>query len=120
MPGSDIKRMISDALVEAGVTSKAPVSFDTSKFPHFTLPPGFKMLKMRKYNGTEDPRSHLATFTIYALPYRYDHGLTIYLFFKTHEGEALKWFDTLMAHDLRDFKMVEEFFLNQYSNKGAA
>ena len=90
MPRLDIKRMISKALAEAGVTSKAPVGYDTSKFPHFTLPPGFKMPKMRRYNGAEDPRNHLATFNMDTLPYRYDQGLIVYLFFKTLEGEALR------------------------------
>ena len=97
MSGLDIKKMISETLAEARVASKSLVGFDTSKFPHVTLPPGFKMPKMRRYNGTEDPRSHLATFTRDALPYRYDHGLVVYLLFKTLEGEALKWFDTLTA-----------------------
>ena len=109
--------MISEALAEARVTSKAPTSFDTSKFPHFSLPHRFKMLKMQKYDGIDDPRNHLATFTMDALPYRYDHKLTIYLFFKTLEGEALKWFDTLTTHDLHDFKTVEEKFLIQYSHR---
>ena len=112
MSGPDIKKMISEALAEAGVTSRASVGFDTSKFPHFTLPPRFKTPKMRRYNGIEDPRSHLATFTMDALPYHYDHVLTIYFFFKTLEGEALQWFDTLMAHDLQDFRTVEEKFLS--------
>ena len=112
MPRPDIKRMISEALAEAGVTSKAPVGYDTSKFPHFTLPPGFKMPKMRRYNGAEDPRNHLAAFNMDTLPYRYDQGLIVYLFFKTLEGEALRWFDALTAHDLQDFKTVEEKFLN--------
>ena len=75
------------------------------------------MPKMTRYNGTEDPMSHLATFTMDALPYRYDHRLTVYLFFKTLEGEALKWFDTLTAHDLQDFRTMEEKFLSQYSHR---
>ena len=61
--------MILEALVEARVTSKAAIGFDTSKFPHFNLLPGFKMPKMRKYNGTDDSRNHLAIFTMDALPY---------------------------------------------------
>ena len=89
MPGQDIKRMISEALTEVGITHKAPIGFDTSKFPHFVLPPGFKMPNMRKYSGIEDPRGHLATFTMDALPFQYDNGLIIYLFFKSLEGEAL-------------------------------
>ena len=109
--------MISEALAEARVTSNAPVGFDTSKFPHFTLLSGFKMPEMRKYNGTDDPRNHLAIFTMDALPYHNDHGLTVYLFFKTLEREALKWFDTLTAHDLWDFKTVEKKFLSQYSHR---
>ena len=52
-----------------------------------------------------------------ALPYQYDNGLTIYLFFKSLEGEALKWFNTLTACDLSDFKIVQEKFLNQYSHR---
>ena len=82
--------MIAEVLAEAGVTSKAPIGYDTSKFPHFTLPSGFKMSKMRMYNGTEDPKNHLAAFTLDTLPYYYDVGLIAYLFFKTLEGEALK------------------------------
>ena len=83
MPGPDIKRMISEALAEAAVTCKAPVGFDTSKFPRFTLPPGFKMPKMQKYDGMGDPRNHLATFTMDTLPYQHDNGLIVYLFFKS-------------------------------------
>ena len=99
--------MIAEVSAEAGVTSKAPIGCDTSKFPHFTLPPGFKMPKMRRYDGTGDPRNHIAAFTMDTLPYRYDTGLIVYLFFKTLEGEALKWFDTLTIYDLQDFKIVE-------------
>ena len=84
------------------------MGYDTSKFPHFTLPPGYKMPKMRRYNGAKDPMNHLAAFNMDTLPYRYDRGLIIYLFFKTLEGEALRWFDVLTAHDLQDFKTVEE------------
>ena len=109
--------MIAEALAEAGVTSKAPIGYDTSKFPHFTIPLGFKMPKMRRYNGTEDPKNHLAAFTMDTLPYRYDVGLIAYLFFKMLEGEALKWFDTLTTYDLQDFRIVEEKFLNQYNHR---
>ena len=41
-----------------------------------------------------------------ALPYHYDNGLTIYLFFKSLDGEALRWFNTLTSYDLSNFKMV--------------
>ena len=116
MPGPDIKRMISEALAEVGVTFKAPVGFDTSKFPCFTLPPGFKMPKMQKYDGMGDPRNHLATFTRDTLPYQHDNGFTVYLFFKSLEGEALRWFNTLIAYDLNDFKIVLEKFLHQYGH----
>ena len=75
------------------------------------------MPKMRKYDGTEDPNNHLATFTMDALPYQYNNGLTTYLFFRSLEGEALRWFNTLTACDLNDFKMVQEKFLNQYSHR---
>ena len=77
MPGQDIKRMISEALIEVGVTTKAPIGFDMLKFPHFALPPRFKMPKMRKYSGFEDPSGHLATVAMDALPYQYDNGLII-------------------------------------------
>ena len=43
--------------------------------------------------------------------------LTVYFFFKTLEGEALKWFDTLTAHDLLDFRTMEEKFLSQYNHR---
>ena len=112
MSRPDIKRMISEALAEAGVTSKALVNFDTSKFPRFTLLPGFKMPTMQKYDGMGDPRNHLATFTMDTLPYQHDNGLTIYLFFKSLEGEVLRWFNTLTAYDLSDFKIVLENFLH--------
>ena len=59
----------------------------------------------------------IATFTMDALPYHYDHGLTVYLFFKTLDGEALKWFDILTAHDLQDFRTVEKKVLSQYSHQ---
>ena len=71
--------MIAEVIAEAGVTSKALVGYDPSKFPHFTLPPGFKMSKMKRYNGTEDPRNHFAAFTMDTLPYRYDQRLIMYL-----------------------------------------
>ena len=109
--------MTSDALTEAGITSKAPVGFDTSKFPRFNLLPGFKMPKMQKYDGMGDPRNHLATFTMDTLPYQHDNGLTIYLFFKSLEGEALRWFNMLTAFDLSDFKIVLEKFLHQYGHR---
>ena len=109
--------MIVEALVEGGVTSKAPIGYDTSKFLHFTLPPRFKMPNIRRYDGTEDPKNHLAAFTMDTLPYRYDTRLIVYLFFKTLEGEALKWFDTLTTYDLQDFRTVEGKFLNQYSHR---
>ena len=109
--------MIAKALAEAEVTSKALIGYDTSKFPHFTLPLGFKMPKMRRYDGTEDPRNHLAVFTMDTLPYRYDTWLIVYLFFKTLEGEALKWFDTLTNYVLQNFRIVEGKFLNQYSHR---
>ena len=104
--------MISEALVEVGVTSKASVDFDTSKFPPFSLPSGIKMPKMQKYDGVGDPRNHLATFTMDALPYQHDNGLTIYLFFNSLEGEALGWFNTLTTFDLNDFKTMLEKFLH--------
>ena len=108
--------MTLDALAVAGVTSKVPVGFDTSKSSPFSLPLGLKMPKIQKYDWTSGPRNHLATFTMDALPYQYDNGLTIYLFFKSLKGEALKRFNTLMECDLDDFKTVQEKFLNQYSH----
>ena len=109
--------MISDALAEAGVTFKALVGFDTSKFPPFSLPLEFKMLKIQKYDGMGDPRNHLATFTMDALPYQHDNRLTVYLFFKSLEEEALRWFNMLTASDLSDFKIVLEKFLHQYGQR---
>ena len=109
--------MISEALTEAGVTSKAPIGFDTSKFPHFILPPGFKMPKMKKYSGIEDLRGDLAIFAMDALPYQHDNGLIIYLFFKSLEGEALGWFNMLTTYDLSTFKVVQEKFLLQYGHR---
>ena len=115
--GLDLKSMISNVFAEAGVISKAPVDFDTSKFPPFSLLSGFKMPKMHKYDGMGDPRNHLATITMDALPYQHDNGLTIYLFFKSLEGEALRWFNTLTTSDLSDFKIVLEKFLHQCSHR---
>ena len=42
-------------------------------------------------------------------------GLT--LIFHTFRNEVLEWFDTLIAYDLWDFKVVEGKFLNQYSHR---
>ena len=72
---------------------------------------------MQKYDGMSDLRNHLATFTMDTLPYQHNNGLTIYLFFKSLEGEALRWFNTLTSSDLSDFKIILEKFQHQYSHR---
>ncbi|XP_027158118.1 uncharacterized protein LOC113759747 [Coffea eugenioides] len=65
---------------------------DLCLFPNIQLPLGFKTPKFSKYDGTENPKTHLKMFANKLGKPVDDENLPMRLFPKSLEGDALDWY----------------------------
>ncbi|MQL86081.1 hypothetical protein Taro_018608 [Colocasia esculenta] len=53
-----------------------------------------------------------------SVPHKYDRHLMAYLFRKSLDGPALEWFYSLPPEEAEDFRIVQEWFLQQFQDRG--
>ena len=56
-------------------------------------------------------------FKMETRPYTEDPQVLAYLFQRSLEGDALKWYYTLPIHDVQDFSRVRDRFFEKYSHR---
>ena len=83
--------------------------------PNVSLPPWYKIPQFAKFDGKGDPHHHLRLFISDTLPVRDNKDNLIFLFQKSFEGDAARWFGSLPVGSITSFEDLATNFLNQYS-----
>ena len=60
--------------------------------PDLVIPPKFKMLKFKKYDGTKCPENHLATYCNKMAGHARNEDLLIHMFYDSLAGVAAQWY----------------------------
>ncbi|XP_073270718.1 uncharacterized protein [Primulina huaijiensis] len=79
------------------------------------LPPNFRQLTVRDYDGSTDPEEHLGRFNNAALLHRYSDGVKCRVFLTTLVGPAQRWFNLLPPDSITSFREFSTVFMNQYA-----
>ncbi|PKI58437.1 hypothetical protein CRG98_021195 [Punica granatum] len=87
---------------------------DCSLFPGMRLPPKFKILEFKTYEGTTDPRHHLHHYKGKMLQYWEYEEFFIHSFQDSLSGSALDWFMSLRAEDIPTWEDLSQKFIDQY------
>jgi len=114
MTREELKSYVRTVISELVVTPNARSIIDYYKLPPVYFPPGFKVPKYRKYDGTSDPRQHFSSFLMDSHQFMHDKALLVHLFQGSFEGEALMWFASLSASELTSFRTVIEIFIARF------
>uniref|UniRef100_A0A1D1Z1M8 Succinyl-CoA ligase [ADP-forming] subunit beta n=1 Tax=Anthurium amnicola TaxID=1678845 RepID=A0A1D1Z1M8_9ARAE len=112
----ELKSYIRKVISESVAVPKSRSTSNYCKLPPVFFPPGFKVPNYRKYDGMSDPRHHFASFVMDSQQFMHDKALTVHLFQKSLEGEALMWFASLSASELTSFRTVVERFMSRFGH----
>ncbi|XP_071923339.1 uncharacterized protein [Coffea arabica] len=83
-------------------------------FPDIQLPLGFKTPKFSKYDGAENPKTHLKIFANKLGKLMDDENLPMRLFPEILEGDALDWYSNLKSEEVKTWLNLSTIFLKQY------
>ena len=72
-----------------------------SLVPNLVMPRKFKMPKFEKYDGTECPENHLATYCNKMARHSHDEGLLIHVFYNSLIEAAVQWYQRLQKDQIR-------------------
>ena len=78
------------------------------------LPVGFKAPKFSKYDGTDNPKTHLRMFANKLGKPIDDENLLVRLFSESQEGDALDLYSNLKLKDMRSWLDLLTAFVRQY------
>jgi len=115
MTKEELHDCIRQIIVESIPGPRTRSIMDYCKLPPVNFPPGFKVPKYRKYDGTSDPSPHLSGFVMDSHQFLHDRALLVHLFQKSLEGEALGWFISLSTSELTSFDIVAQKFTDHFS-----
>ena len=79
-----------------------------------TLPEGFKMLEIDRFNGTENPKNHMRMCIVAFQSRLLSHALMTILFQQTLTEVVLLQYFTLNTHKARNQEEVVKAFITQY------
>ncbi|XP_058008208.1 uncharacterized protein LOC131182875 [Hevea brasiliensis] len=82
--------------------------------PDLVVPKKFKVPEFEKYNGTSNPRIHLATYIAKMSALTEDDKLLIHFFHEGLTGSTLRWYVQLDRSKLHTWKDLTDAFLKQY------
>ena len=80
------------------------------------LPPKFKVLEFKRYDGTSCPRAHLTMFCRRMIGYDRDDKLLIHYFQDSLTGSATKWYNQLNHYQIKSWENLTKAFLEQYKH----
>nr|XP_027122281.1 uncharacterized protein LOC113739250 [Coffea arabica] len=83
-------------------------------FLNIQLPLGFKTPKFSKYDGTENPKTHLKMFGNKLGKPVDDENLPMRLFLENLEGDALDWYSNLKSGEVKTWLDLLTVFVKQY------
>ena len=84
-------------------------------FPEVKLPENFKYPDITKFDGTQDPRTHLMSYINAMSMKNVTEAGMAKLFPQSLIGPALLWFLNLDDHDKTSWDTIAKAFVNQYS-----
>ncbi|XP_071924475.1 uncharacterized protein [Coffea arabica] len=88
---------------------------DLCLFSNVQLPVGFKTPKFNKYDGTDNPKTHLRLFVNKLGRPGDDENLPLRLFPESLEGDALDWYSTLKSEEIKTWLDLSNAFIRQYA-----
>jgi len=83
-------------------------------FPKTVLPPKFKIMTFKKFDGTGNPRSHLRMYANTLRPMGLNINQLALVFHQTLTGGALKWFFSIESSKIRTWEDIATAFTKQY------
>lgn len=87
---------------------------DLCVFPNAQYPEKFKVPEFEKYNGTNDPYTHLEIYIGELGAHAENEGLRIQLFQKSLTGNARTWYTRLDSSKIKTWEDLAHVFLTQY------
>ena len=78
------------------------------------IPPKFKMLKFKKYDGTKCPENHLATYCNKMAGHARNENLLIHVFYDSLAGAAAQWYMKLKKDQIRTWRDLVRAFMGRY------
>ena len=85
-------------------------------FPEVKLPENFKYPDITKFDGTQDPRTHLMSYINAMSMKAVTEAGMAKLFPQSLIGQPLMWFLNLGDHDKASWDAIAKAFVNQYSH----
>ncbi|XP_073120069.1 uncharacterized protein [Henckelia pumila] len=81
-----------------------------------TLPTHYKFTKIREYEGSTDPKEHLARFENVVMLRCYEDKIKCKVFLTTLVDSAKRWFENLGPQSIRSFTKFKQVFLQHFSS----
>ena len=79
--------------------------------PDLVIPPKFKMLTFEKYDGTECPKNHLATYCHKMARHTHNEDLLVHAFYDSLTGVIAQWYMKLKKDQIRTWRDLARAFL---------
>ncbi|XP_073046129.1 uncharacterized protein [Primulina eburnea] len=79
-----------------------------------TLPEHFKSAKIKDYDGSSDPKEHLARFENMVMLHCYGDQIKSKVFLTTLVDSAQRWFEALAPQSIHCFEDFQKVFLHQF------
>ena len=80
----------------------------------YTMLDKFKMIRVKKYDGSEDPQAHLEVFREHIILHGTPDEIACRAFPLTLRGVAKDWFTRLLLKSVGTFKALGRLFLAQF------
>ena len=90
------------------------LSYKDVKANNWNLPKDFKMPKIKKYKGMENPQNHASHYLLMMTPFNLSIEHIALLFSQTLDDTALEWYHGLTTTMKKDWDALIKAFVKQY------